>query len=175
MKTEFRYLGLQIKASYAKSRAATYKAVHASVQRKFEAVNSSFLDLFHRRQPIQQIFLPSFNHIFMAFEHDPHFGEEIVKMILKVLRAKKREGQVHTGRTLVAKKRFTVDFTYGRIKVFFSREIALGLVLNTLQRLNMQQNALEGQTNYYYSGRTKYILFFLKVCIFLSKYLRSQA
>jgi hypothetical protein len=46
--TEFRYLGLQIKSSYAESRAATYEAVHASVQRKFEAINSSFVDLFHR-------------------------------------------------------------------------------------------------------------------------------
>jgi hypothetical protein len=101
--TEFRYLGLQIKASYAKSRTATYKAVHASVQHKFEAINSSFVDLFHRRQLIQ-VFLPSFNHIFKAFGHDPQWGEEIDKMILKLLWTRKREGQVHKGRTLIAKK-----------------------------------------------------------------------
>jgi hypothetical protein len=45
---EFRYLGLQIKAPYAESRGATYEAVYASLQRKFEAINSSFVDLFHR-------------------------------------------------------------------------------------------------------------------------------
>jgi hypothetical protein len=51
---------------------------------------------------------------------------------------------VHKGRTLVAKKRLTMDFTYSGLKVFFSKEIAEGLVLNTLQRLNMQQDAPEG-------------------------------
>ncbi len=38
-----------------------------------------------------------------------------------------------------------MDFTYGGLKVFFPKEIAEGLVLNTLQRLNMQQDAPEGQ------------------------------
>jgi hypothetical protein len=91
------------------------------------------------------VFVPSFNHIFMAFGHDPQWGEEIDKMILKLLWTKKREGQVHKGRTLVTKKRLTMDYTYGGLKVFFSKEIAEGLVLNTLQRLNMQQGAPEGQ------------------------------
>ncbi len=40
-----------------------------------------------------------------------------------------------------------MDFTFGGIKVFFSKEIAEGLVLNTLNMLNMQQNSLEGQKN----------------------------
>jgi hypothetical protein len=45
---------------------------------------------------------------------------------------------VHKGRTLIAKKeRLTMDFTYGGLKVFFSKEIAEGLVLNMLQMLNM--------------------------------------
>ncbi len=55
---------------------------------------------------------------------------------------------MHKGRTLVAKKRLTMDFTYGRLKVFFSKEIAEGLVLNTLQRLEMQQDAPEGQKTF---------------------------
>jgi hypothetical protein len=42
-----------------------------------------------------------------------------------------------------------MDFTYGGLKVFFSKEIAEGLVLNTLQRLNMQQNAPEGKKHLY--------------------------
>jgi hypothetical protein len=41
-----------------------------------------------------------------------------------------------------------MDFTYCGLKVFFSKEIVEGLVLNTLQRLNMQQNALEGQKTF---------------------------
>jgi hypothetical protein len=65
-------------------------------------------------------------------------------MILKLYWIRKREGQVHKGRTLIAKKRLTMDFTYGGLKVFFSKEIAEGLVLNTVQRLNMQQNPPEG-------------------------------
>ncbi len=67
-------------------------------------------------------------------------------MILKLFWTKKREGQVHKGRTLVAKKWLTMD--YGRLKVFFSKEIAKGLVLNTLQRLKMKQDAPEGQKTF---------------------------
>jgi hypothetical protein len=52
-----------------------------------------------------------FNHIFLAFGHDPQWGEDIDKMILKLLWAKKTEGQVHKGRTSVAKKQLTMDFT----------------------------------------------------------------
>jgi hypothetical protein len=35
------------------------------------------------------------------------------KMIIKLLWSRKREGQVHKGRTLIPKKRLTMDFTYG--------------------------------------------------------------
>jgi hypothetical protein len=83
--TQFRYLGLQNKAFYAESRTATYEAVHTSVQRKFEAIISSFVDLFYRWQLKQHVFIPSFNHIFMAFGHDPLWVEEIDKIILKLL------------------------------------------------------------------------------------------
>jgi hypothetical protein len=31
----------------------------------------------------------------MAFGHDPQWGEEVDKMILKLLWSRKREGQVH--------------------------------------------------------------------------------
>ncbi len=85
----------------------------------------------------------------MAFGHDPQWGEEIDKMIIKLLWTRKTEGQVHKGWTLIAKKRLTMDFTYGELKVFLSKEIAELLVLNTLQRLNVQQNAPEGQKHLY--------------------------
>jgi hypothetical protein len=57
---------------------------------KFKAISSSFVNLFHRQQLIQQVFLPSFNHIVMAFGHDPQRGEEIDEMILKLLWTRKR-------------------------------------------------------------------------------------
>jgi hypothetical protein len=47
-----------------------------------------------------------------------------------------------------------MDFTYGSLKVFFSKEIAEGLVLNTLQRLNMQQNAQRGKKHSYLNSWT---------------------
>ncbi len=65
---------------------------------------------FHRWQLIQQVLLNSFNHIFMAFGHDQQWGEEIDKMIIKLLWTKKREGQVHRGRTLIAKKTAYYEF-----------------------------------------------------------------
>jgi hypothetical protein len=135
-------------AKTTKSRTATYEAVHVSVQHKFEAINSSFVDLCHRRQLIQQVFLPSFNHIFMAFGHDSQWGEEIDKIIIKLLWTRKREGQVHKGRTLIAKKRLTMDFTFGGLKVFFSKEIAEGLVLNT-QRLTCNKMLRKGKKHLY--------------------------
>ncbi len=46
---------------------------------------------------------------------------------------------------MLKKERLTIDFTYGELKVFFCKEIAEGLVLNALQMLSMQQNALGGQ------------------------------
>jgi hypothetical protein len=84
----------------------------------------------------------------MVFGHKPQWGEEIDQMILKLLWTKKREGQVHKGRTLVAKNGSpwispTVDLKY-----LFSKEIAEGLLLNTLQRLNMQQDAPKGQKTF---------------------------
>jgi hypothetical protein len=60
-----------------------------------------------------------FNHIFLAFGHDPHWGEDIDKMILKLLWTKKTEGQVHKGRTSAAKKQLTMDFTSVDSKFFF--------------------------------------------------------
>jgi hypothetical protein len=119
------------------------------VQHKFEAINSSVVDFFHRQQLIQQVFLPLFNHIFIAFGHDLQWGRRWKKMIIKLLWTRKREGQVHRGRTLIAKKTSllcilsTMDS-----KVFFSKEIAVGLVLYMLRRINIQQNVLEGQKTF---------------------------
>ncbi len=70
------------------------------------------------------------------------------------LQREERVGQVHNGRTLVAKKRLIMDFTYGGLKVFFSKEIAVRLVLNILQRLNMQQDAPKGQKHFYKNSWT---------------------
>jgi hypothetical protein len=46
----------------------------------------------------------------MAFGHDPQWGKEIDKMILKLLWTRKREGQVHRRRTHIVKKTAYYEF-----------------------------------------------------------------
>ncbi len=58
----------------------------------------------------------------MAFGHDPQWGEEIDKMILKLFWTRKREGQVHKGRTLIAKKRLTMDLPMVALKFSFLKK-----------------------------------------------------
>jgi hypothetical protein len=65
-------------------------------------------------------------------------------MFLMLLWIKKREGQVQKGRTLVAKKQLNMDFTYGRLKVFFSKNKAEGQVLNICKESIFNRMPLKG-------------------------------
>ncbi len=148
--TELRYLGIQIRASYEESKNATFANVEQNIKHKIFKVNSSFLDMFHKRQLIQQAIFPGFNHVFMIFGSNPTWEEEIYKIIIKLLWHKKRDGHIIKGRSMIAKKRLEMDFTYGSLKMNFTKEISQGLMLNTLQRLFLQESSHERQQIFMY-------------------------
>ncbi len=61
--TEIKYLGIEIRKTYAESMAASFNAVTERLGGKYDRISSSYVDLFHRRQLIQSVFAPSYNHV----------------------------------------------------------------------------------------------------------------
>ncbi len=134
----FRYLGVQIRASYNRSRDASYNAVHEEITAKCNKLYASKVDLFHRRQIIKTVVIPSYNHIFMSFGPSEEACEKIDREIIKLLWNKKIGGECKRGRRLVAKHRLDASYEMGGLKMDFTTEIANGLILNGLQRIRQQ-------------------------------------
>jgi hypothetical protein len=137
----FRYLGLEIRKTYANSKDSSYEQVFDQMKRKYNRIHMAYLDLFHKRQLINSVVLPSFNHIFMVFGHDRDWADRIDREIILLLWTQKQGGVVKQKRRLVAKKRLSASHEYGGLKIFFSKQIAYGLILNLLKRC--QQNSGE--------------------------------
>jgi hypothetical protein len=53
--TEFKYLGVQIHATYQKCKEASFGAVHEGITAKCNRLYTSKIDLFHRRQIINAV------------------------------------------------------------------------------------------------------------------------
>jgi hypothetical protein len=60
--SSFRYLGVQIHATYDESKRASYAAVCEGLTAKLNKIYASKVDLFHRRQLIKTVVIPSYNH-----------------------------------------------------------------------------------------------------------------
>jgi hypothetical protein len=136
--TEIKYLGIEIRKTYAESMAASFDAVTERLGGKYDRISSSYVDLFHRRQLIQSVFAPSYNHVYMAFGYSEEAGNTIDNMICRLLWTRKNGGATQNKRKLVAKNRIAASYNMGGLKMSFSRENAQGLLLNTLQRLKAQ-------------------------------------
>jgi hypothetical protein len=106
--TEFKHLGLQIRPTYMEMLGASYAGVEEGIATKCNRINSSHVDLFHRRQLIKTVVMPSFNHVYMTFEYNAEYGQRIDNQILRLLWTKKANGVIRQGRRLVAKKRINV-------------------------------------------------------------------
>jgi len=141
---KLRFLGVEIRATYSESLKESFKTVDEGVQAKYDRINSAFLDLFHRRQLICSVLLPSYNHLFMAFGVQQDICDNLDKMVVKLLWTKKRGGQVKQGRRLVARGRIGASHQMGGLQVDSARVTARSLLLNTFQRL-MAQSDLEPQ------------------------------
>jgi hypothetical protein len=143
----FRYLGVQIRASYEASRDASYGAVREGITAKCNRLYASKVDLFHRRQIIKTVVIPSYNHIFMSFGPCEKSCKNIDQEITGLLWNRKVGGEQKRGRRLVAKNRIDASYEMGGLKMDFTTEIANGLVLNGLQRIR-QQGRAEGTENF---------------------------
>ena len=81
----FRYLGVEIRQTYLECKEASFQKAYDNLERKFDRINSTYLDLMHKRQLINMAILPAFNHIFMAFGFDERWGGIIDKKVLNLL------------------------------------------------------------------------------------------
>ena len=75
--TSSRYLGIQIHPTYAESKRASYASVCEGLIAKMNRIYSSKVDLFHRRQLIRTVVIPSYNHVYMTFGHCEEAGDRI--------------------------------------------------------------------------------------------------
>ena len=141
--TSMRYLGVEIRQTFSESREASYLSMNEKLTGKHDRISSSFVDLFHKRQLIQTVMLPSYNHIVMAFGYSEQVGTTVDSSIRNLLWEKTRGGVVSQGRRLVAKNRLAASFNMGGLQMDLSAERAQGLLLNTLQRFKNQMELPE--------------------------------
>ena len=149
--TGFKYLGVQLRASYQGSIQASYDTVCEGITAKCNRIYASKVDLFHRRQLIKTVVVPSYNHVFMAF--GPPCEDTCKKLdaeIIKLFWTRKNNGEVKNGRRLVAKNRLRASYDMGGLQIDFSTETAKGLMLNGLQRLKRQGSLPVGERNFMY-------------------------
>jgi len=84
--------GVEIRQDYLECKEASFQKAYDNLERKFDKINSKYLDLMHKRQLINMAILPAFNHIFMAFGFDSRWGEIIDKKSLKFALDSKKWG-----------------------------------------------------------------------------------
>ena len=148
--TELKYLGIELRSTHEQSMNASFVAVMGSVGAKYERINSSYCDLFHRRQLIQTVICPSFNHIYMAFGSSKPTEDTIDGMVSRLLWTRKQDGEVKAKRRLIAKNRIGASFEMGGLQLQSSMDTSQGLMLNTLNRLR-QQTMLDENEQMFYS------------------------
>jgi hypothetical protein len=144
----FRYLGVQLRASYQGSMRETYASVCEGIAAKCDRIYSSNVDLFHKRQLIKSVVVPSYNHVFASFGPWEEACKKLDSEIMKLFWNRKVNGDIKKGRRLVAKKRIQASYEMGGLKMDLSTDTATGVMLNGLQRIR-QQGLLEvGQRNF---------------------------
>jgi hypothetical protein len=147
---QFRYLGIQLGKTYEISKAASYQVVQDHIRTRYQRINSSHVDLFHRRQLIRQTIMPSFNHVFMVFGHCEEMERTLDGMMVDLLWTRSSGGQIRQGRRIVAKKRLDASFNMGGLNIDFTGQIVDGLLLNMLARLRDQSRRQEDQRIFYF-------------------------
>jgi hypothetical protein len=147
---EFRYLGIQLCKTQEASRVASYQKVQENIKSRYQRINSSYVDLFHRRQLIKQTIMPSFNHVFMVFGHDEENERALDGMMVDLLWTRSCQGQVRQGRRLVAKKRLDASFNMGGLNMDKTAQLVDGLLLNMLKRLHDQSQLPEDKRIFFY-------------------------
>jgi hypothetical protein len=132
---KIRFLGVEIRHTYGESLRESFGVVDEGVKAKYNRINAAHIDMFHRKQLISTVLIPSYNHLFMAFGVQQDICDKLDKMVIKLLWTKKKEGRVKQGRRLVAKGRICASHQMGGLQMDPARVTARALLLNSLQRL----------------------------------------
>ena len=133
-----RHLGIEVRKTY-KSTVENAKILQQT-ESKYKKINKSFTDMFHRKQLIQQVLLPSYNHCYMTLGFDAEAGEKLDKQVTKLLWTQEEKGEIKKKRTMVAKKRIGVGYEFGGLQIQTAEEIATGLGCNFIQRAMKNNN-----------------------------------
>ena len=80
-----RHLGIEVRKTYKSTVEATNNKIKQQTESKYKKINKSFTDMFHRKQLIQQVLLPSYNHCYMTLGFDVEAGEKLEKQVIKLL------------------------------------------------------------------------------------------
>jgi hypothetical protein len=64
---------------------ASYGRVEEGITSRCNKINTWYVDLFHRRQLIKTVLIPSFNHIYMSLGFCAEAGQRVEIQILKLL------------------------------------------------------------------------------------------
>jgi hypothetical protein len=83
--TEFKHLGLQIRPTYGSTVDSSYAAVEEGIAKKCDKINSSHVDLFHKRQLIKTVVMPSFNHMYTILGYYSDAGKRLDNQIVRHL------------------------------------------------------------------------------------------
>ena len=130
-----RHLGIEVRKTYKSTVEATNAKIMQQTESKYKRINKSFTDMFHRKQLIQQVILPSFNHCYMTLGYNQVSGSKLDKQVIKLLWTQEdKGGEIKQKRIMVAKQRLGVGHEYGGLQLQSSEEIATGLGCNFIQR-----------------------------------------
>ena len=135
-----RHLGIEVRKTYKSTVEATNNKIKQQTESKYKRINKSFTDMFHRKQLIQQVLLPSYNHCYMTLGFDAEAGEKLDKQVTKLLWTQEEKGEIKKKRTMVAKKRIGVGYEFGGLQIQTAEEIATGLGCNFIQRAMKNNN-----------------------------------
>ena len=151
-----RHLGIEVRKTYKSTVEATNAKVMLQTESKCKRINKSFTDMFHRKQLIQQVILPSYNHCYMTLGYDSESGGKLDKKVIKLLWTQEdKDGEIKQKRIMVAKQRIGVGHEFGGLQLQTSEEIATGLGCNFIQRC-MKNN--EGEKKLFMTSRLNDLL-----------------
>ena len=133
--TGMRHLGIELRENLIDTKRSTYEAISVRDTAKKDKINNVHLDLFHKRQLIMHVIIPSYSHKYTSIGYCQQHGEQLDEMCRKVLWTKKVQGGLQNTRRMVAKKRLAAGYEYEGMQMQESESIAEGLSLHILQRV----------------------------------------
>ena len=134
----FRYLGVEIRATVAAMIKDSYGGAHDHQKNKYNKIHIGYLDMWHKKQLISSVILPSYNHIFMALGYDEEWGKKIDNEVVHLMWTQQQGGIVKQKRRLVARRRLNASYEYGGLQLTFTEQVAKGLLVNAVKRIKQQ-------------------------------------